>query len=400
MKLAYLASLYPAQSHTFIQREIEGLRALGFDISTYSIRRTPPEQILGESAEAEARRTRWLVPPAPGAFLRAIAWAVTTRPLLLARVAWEAVGHAGLGLRQRMMWACYLAEAILLAWWIRQEHADHLHCHFGNAGSNAAWLAAKLAGVPWSITFHGIDLDEPLPFRHAAKVAHARFAVCISKYGKSRLMYSCPPAHWHKIRIVHCGYAAPPEDALTPLPREPHIVSVARLSVEKGHLVLIEALRQLHAEGVRFRCTLAGDGPLRVELEQQVREAGLSNVITFAGALTPDAVSKLLHEAQVGVLASFGEGIPVALMEAMGHARPVIATCVGGIPELVRSGGNGLLVAPGSARDLAAALRDILSDYDRAAEMGQAGRQEVLARFRHDVAAQRLAALFRGRELP
>jgi len=395
MKLAYVVSMYPAQSHTFIHREIEALRALGFEIDTYSIRKAGAGNILGEASQEEARRTRWLVPPDVVALVTALIWGLATRPALMLRLFFESVFAPRTGLRDRALWACYYGEAVLLAYWMVQRKTDHVHCHFGNSGSNTAYIASRLSGIPMSITFHGIDLDEPVRHRHAVKLAHAKFAVCISKFGRSRLMFSTPPEHWEKISIVHCGLT-PPEDTTQPPELANHLLCVARLSIEKGHLVLFRALLMLKAKGLPFRCTLVGDGPMRGELESAVMAMGLSDCVTFAGAQPPTKVAEHFREANVGLLASFGEGIPVVLMEAFAHARPVISTYVGGIPELVRDGENGYLVPPGSAGDLAAAIERIVRDPANAAAMGQRGRGRVLEAFREDTGAARLAALFRG----
>lgn len=398
MRIAYLASLYPAQSHTFIQREIAGLRKLGFHIDTYSIRRASGVDVQGVEGQADLAATRWLLPPPPVALLAALGWAATTRPLLAPRVLIEAAGRAGLGLRGRLLWCAYFVEALVLAHWMARDKVEHLHCHFGNAGSNTAYLASKLSGVPLSITFHGIDLDEPEKYRHAEKLAHARFAVCISKFGRSRLMFATPPALWSKVHIVHCGLDAPDEAAITRAPGEGHVLCVARLSVEKGHPILLDALVLLRTRGIPFQCTLVGDGPLRDELKARVKAMGLDDAVKFAGAQPPAKVAEFNQQSDVLVLASFGEGIPVVLMEAMAHARPVVATYVGGIPELVHDGVNGRLVPAGSATDLADAIAEILMDPERAREMGEAGRAEVLEHFRLDGAAERMAALFKRGE--
>ncbi|MFM1920495.1 MAG: hypothetical protein RLZZ303_2129 [Candidatus Hydrogenedentota bacterium] len=398
MRVAYLASLYPAQSHTFIQREIAGLRQLGFHIDTYSIRRATGVDVQGAEGQADLAATRWLLPPPPADLLAAFCWAVVTRPVLALRVLFEAIGRGGLGLRGYLLWCAYFVEALVLAYWLTRDKADHLHCHFGNAGSNTAYLASKLSGVPLSITFHGIDLDEPEKFRHAEKLAHARFAVCISKFGRSRLMFATPPGLWNRIHIVHCGLDAPGETSITPSPGEGHILCVARLSVEKGHPILLDALDLLRARGIPFLCTLVGDGPLRDELKARVKAMGLDELVKFAGAQPPAMVAEFNLQCDVLVLASFGEGIPVVLMEAMAHARPVVATYVGGIPELVHDGVNGRLVPAGSATDLADAIAEILMEPERARNMGQAGRAEVLQHFRLDGAAERMAALFKQGE--
>ncbi len=399
MRIAYLVSIYPAQSHTFIQREIAGLRDRGFEIMPISVHRPGPGDILGEVAVAEATVTRWLLPPPVDEVIKSLFWAVFTRPLLSLQVAWRALAKRGMGWGARVKWCGYLGEAILVAYWIHRDRIEHLHGHFGNAASNAAMLAAQLANVPWSITFHGIDLDEPERFRHTDKLATCQFAVCISKFGRSRLMHSTPPELWRKIHIIHCGLPIPEASSLPQPPGQGRILCVARLSVEKGHVVLLRALAALRERGIAFHCMLVGEGPLRAQLEQLVAELELVACVTFAGARTPDEVSEHIKTSDLLALASFGEGIPVALMEAMSHQRPVIATYVGGIPELVRDGHNGYLVPAGSVGELADAIEKLLSNPEMACAMGQRGRATVLEAFQLEVAAERLAALFRGKAM-
>ncbi len=398
MKIAYLTSLYPAQSHTFIHREVDAMRAEGLDIVTFSVRRAVAADILGEASAQEAARTRWLVPPNPLALLTSLAWGFFTRPRRMASVLWEAEFGGRMGVRTRALWLAYFGEAVLLAHWLVRDKVDHLHCHFGNSGSNTAYLASRLAGVPLSITFHGIDLDEPRRHRHAVKLAHARFTVCISKFGKSRLMFATPPKDWHKIRVVRCGIT-PPDSFTPPTFTENRLVCVARLSVEKGHLILLDSLKEIREQGVPFQCTLVGGGPMREELETRVRALGLQDVVTFTGPLAPPQVAEEFKKADSVVLASFGEGIPVVLMEAFSHGRPVIATYVGGIPELVQNGKNGYLVPPGSAPELTGAITRLLADPEAAREMGRKGRETIVSRYREDTGAARLAKLFRGEPL-
>lgn len=394
MKIAYLISLYPAMSHTFILREVAALRARGVSIDTFSVRKAQPKDILGPEAEAEAARTRHLLPANAASYARAMLWALTTRPGRLLALKWDAVMHRGLGLRDRLMWLIYWVEAVQLAHWVAQGGYAHLHCHFGNPGSNTAWLAARLAGVPFSMTLHGIDMDEPERFRLPEKMADATFTACISQFGKAKMMYVTPPALWAKLRLVHCGLQALPDPMPAPPGDTGKLVCVARLSVEKGHLILFEALAALRDEGLAFTCTLVGDGPMRAELEARVAALGLTDRVRFAGAQPPAQVAGFYAEADAAVLASFGEGIPLVLMEAMAHGRPVVSTRVGGIPELVEPGVSGLLVAPGSVREMTGALRTLLQDPAAARAMGERGREAVMKRFSIDVAAERLEQLF------
>lgn len=394
MKIAYLASKYPAVSHTFILQEILALRARGVEIDTFSVRTSAASEIIDAINAEEARRTRNLLPANPIQYAASLAWAVFTRPVRTLRAFGNAVATFDVSPIQRVMWFFYFLEAVVLARLLVAGGHQHLHCHFGNNGSNTAWLAAMMAGLPFSMTLHGIDIDQPEKFRLPRKIGDAAFTVCISKFGKARMMHLCPPKHWHKLRVVRCGVRRLDPPCAEPVTSAGRLLCVARLSEEKGHLVLFDALKALQAEGIPFHCTLVGDGPMRAALEGRAKDIGLAQHVTFKGALAPPEVAKCYAQCDAVLLASFGEGIPMVLMEAMSHGRPVVSTRVGGIPELVEHGTNGLVVSPGSVRELTNALIYLLKDPARAAEMGRAALDTVRTRFNLDMSADKLRELF------
>ncbi len=393
--IAYLVSLYPALSHTFIEREVYELTVLGLDVLPFSVRKPDPEKVPGEFGRQELKRVRWLVPASFFSLCTAALWALFTRPVRTARTFRKAVFPAE-GVREKLKWTAYFGEAVLLARQLSRSKARQLHCHFGNAGSNVAWLAGDLARLPVSYSFHGIDLDEPVRFRHAEKVRDSAFCVCISEHGRKVLLASAGREAASKIHVVRCGYTPPPEDELKPPPGRNRIVCVARLSEEKGHKVLLEALDMLKHHGVAFECELLGDGPLRGEIAAMIEARGLTEQVVLAGAVSPDEVAHRLDDADVSVLASYGEGIPLALIEAFAHERPVVATRVGGIGELVTDGENGRLVPAGDAEALAEALAGVLADAGRARLMGFAGRLRMLSLHDPVKAAETLKNLFDG----
>jgi len=397
MRIAYLVSRYPAPSHTFIEREIRALSDLGVEILRFSVRKPGAADVLGERARAEAAQTRWLVPPPPIQLATAVVATFVTQPAVSLRVLADAIGKAR-G-RQKLKWLMYYFEGVLLAWMLKRAGAEHLHCHFGNSGSNTAMIAARLAGLPMSITFHGIDLDEPMEFRHGEKVRECAFAVCISERGRETLLQSAPEAAG-KVHVVRCGYPAAAADAVPPMPERNRIVCVARLAPEKGHCVLLGALNELKTRGRDFHCTLVGGGPLEREIVAHIAKAGLSGHVTMTGALAPAGVAQHLADADLVVLASLGEGIPVVLMEAFALQRPVVATRVGGISELVVDGESGRLVEPGDAIALADALEWMLSDPERARALGKAGWQTLRAKHDPRSSAEQMRQLFAGAVRP
>lgn len=207
-------------------------------------------------------------------------------------------------------------------------------------------------------------------------------------------MFFSDPAHWHKLRIVHCGvwpdrYAA---TQARPQSGPVQLLFVGRVAPVKGLRVLLEALGAARAQGADLHLTIVGDGEDRAHLEQLA--APLGAAVHFAGYQSQQGVADAMAAADIFVLPSFAEGVPVVLMEAMASGKPVISSLVAGIPELVEDGVSGYLVPPGDAETLAARIIELAADPDRRAAMGQAGRDKVLAEFDIGVEAARIARLF------
>lgn len=158
------------------------------------------------------------------------------------------------------------------------------------------------------------------------------------------------------------------------------LLAVAQLIERKGLQHLVAALAQLSPERRRrVRLSLCGTGPYEHALRRQVRSAGLDNQVEFAGLISHDRIPEILRAADVFVLPSLQEGLPLSLLEAMACGLPVVATRVGGIPEVVRDGDNGWLVPAGDARALADVLPKLLDDADGRRKIGSAARKTAQA---------------------
>ena len=182
-----------------------------------------------------------------------------------------------------------------------------------------------------------------------------------------------------------------------PLPSERRFVCVGRLSEQKGHLMLVEAVSQLVAAGFEFKLVFVGDGPLRNEIEQLINTLELKNYIEITGWATNTQVQQYILSSQVFVLPSFAEGLPVVLMEALALSRPVISTYIAGIPELVEPGKNGWLVPAGSLEDLTIAMKTALTTpIDELTAMGKLGAAKVAEHHNINIEAEKLIQLFQG----
>ncbi len=398
MRVAYLVNQYPRTSHSFIRREIHALEAQGVEVLRYSLR-PPEEELATEADRLEVERTRSVLDEGVLGHAFAVLDTAARRPFALAR----AVAHGfRLGLRSErglLRHAAYLAEACVLARWLRRAGADHVHAHFGTNSATVALLCSEVGGPAFSFTVHGPEeFDKPEFLGLGDKVRHAAFVVTISSYGRSQLCRWARYEDWPKLQVVRCGVG---EDLLhaepTPVPRAPRLVCVARLSEQKGQLLLIEAAARLAAEGSRFELVLAGDGPLRGKIEEAIARHGLDGQVKLAGWMSAAQVREAIVASRALVLPSFAEGLPVVLMEALALGRPVVTTAIAGIPELVESGVTGWLVPAGCVDALADAMRAALeAPPARLEEMGRAGAARVARCHDAKQEAGKLMELFRS----
>jgi glycosyltransferase involved in cell wall biosynthesis len=211
-------------------------------------------------------------------------------------------------------------------------------------------------------------------------------------------MRRVPATWWPKIHVVPLGVAdVSPPRAREHHPPPWHIVCAGRLAPVKGHQVLIDAIATLRAAGRDVVLHLAGDGPSRRDLELAARKAGLASAVVFEGLLNERALDDLYARADIFALPTFAEGVPVVLMEAMIRELPCVSTWVNGVPELIDAETNGLLVPPGDADALAAALDRLLTDAPLRRRLGQNGRRKVLAAYDVVRNVQALARVFEQR---
>ena len=287
----------------------------------------------------------------------------------------------------------YLAEACCLVPLMRQFGAEHLHAHFGTNSADVAMLARTLGGPPYSFTAHGPEeFFRPVNLRE--KIHRSAFAIAISSFGRSQLCLWAQHDDWSKIKVVHCGLERNFYEGAEPQPAVvPRFVCVGRLAEAKGQQLLVEAMALLASRRVYCELVLAGDGPARGDIEALIARSGLRQRVRITGWISSREVRKELLAARALVLASFAEGLPVVIMEAMALHRPVLSTYVAGIPELVRPGETGWLFPAGSVSDLAQAMEECLATSSvELRRMGEAAHRRVAVR--HAIERSELAALF------
>jgi colanic acid/amylovoran biosynthesis glycosyltransferase len=400
VRIAYLVSQYPAVNHTFILAEVRGLRALGLEVETASI--LAPDRVAAAHAsnmdhdEAEEAARTFYVRPAgglniasaqlryflqsPAKYLRGI--------MLAARLGKWNLKTAFGNLR-------HLTEAVVVGQWMERLNIHHLHTHFA---STPALFVPALFPVRLSATIHGSgEFNDSMGFMIPEKVQAACLLIAISNYGCSQMMRVSRHEDWSKIRIARLGVDTGKLALVARTPRpggEHEIISVGQLAPAKGTLILLKACKRLLDRGHLIRLRLVGDGPDRRLLESAAHDLGISGQVIFEGARSHERVLELYRHADIFALASFAEGIPVVLMEAMAMGIPCVSTRITGIPELIEEGVSGFMVPPASEEALAVALERLVEDPELCIRIGLAARAKVVENYNFALNITRVKALF------
>lgn len=389
-RIAYLVNQYPAVSHTFVRREIEGLERRDVQVVRVSIRAMREDAMPDPRDRQELAKTTALLEHGAKGLVPALEETMRKHPVRFAR-ALELTTRTGMRSERGLLRNyAYLAEACALRELCEREAVQHVHAHFGTNSAAVAMLCRELGGPTYSFTAHGPEeFDKPDLIHLREKIERSAFVVGVSSFGRSQLYRHCDLAHWPKVKVVRCGV----DDAFltrepTAVPSSKRLVCVGRLCEQKGQLLLVEAAAQLAREGLEFELVLVGDGPMRKDVEALAAREGITDRIRITGWASGDVVRSEIEGARALVLPSFAEGLPVVIMEALALSRPVVTTYIAGIPELVADGVCGYLVPAGSREDAARAMRKVLeATPDALTKMGVEGRARV--REMHD--AQRNA---------
>ena len=401
IRLAYMVSEYPGVSHTFILREVKTLRERGFQIKVASINRPQHPEGMTEIERQESAATFYIKDAGIDRIAEAHLRTLWRRPVAYLRGLLFAITLGGADLRRMLFGVFYFVEAIALGDWADAENLKHVHVHFANPASTVAMIAARVFPLSFSLTVHGPDeFYDSARMLLKEKVAAASFICCIGYFARSQLMKLSSPSDWSKLVVTPLGVN--PEvfgpAILAPADRPSsdnfEILCVGRLVPAKGQHILLEAVAELIRRGHKVRLRLVGDGPDRASLERAAMVAGLTQQLHLAGAVNQDEIQEHYRAADVFALASFAEGIPVVLMEAMAMEVPCVTTFVAGIPELIVNERDGLLVMPSDVGGLTDALERLIIDRETRARLGVAGRRRVLDKFDLKRNVERLAEVF------
>jgi glycosyltransferase involved in cell wall biosynthesis len=381
-RIAYLLHRFPGITDTFIKREIRSLQKLGTEVRVISIWKPGEFETTADELSLWSADTDFILPRSTYSIARILITSVVRSPIRLLTTFLFALSTARPGIRGCVYQLFYFFEAILAAEVLRIHAVAHIHNHIGDQSGTVTMLAAKLAGIEYSITFHGWPVFFDAKYsRIKEKVQGAQFTRAISYFCRSQLMMFSECDDPSPFKIVHCGLEINKYRYRSPRKDIKRVFCVARLSPEKGHAFLIRALRLLIEKGHELELLLAGDGPSKEKLKKLAKELGIANHVKFLGFLREDEIIQELQSSDLFVLPSFVEGVPVCIMEAMAIGVPVIATNIAGTSELIEDGRSGLLVRPSDPEALANAVAKMIEDYDFRLSAAELGRRKVMGEF-------------------
>jgi colanic acid/amylovoran biosynthesis glycosyltransferase len=381
--IAYITNRFPATVEWYVVEEIRELRRHGIRVLPCSVRRPNSSEITADW-EGIHQETTYLDPLRVRNLTPAL-WLLLRKRRsigdLLRRIALEGQESA----QTRLRAAVHTVLGAYCAVVLQKRGVDHIHVHHGYFGAWVGLVAARLLGIRFSMTLHGSDL-----LLHArymdTKIAQCSFCVTVSEFNRRHILARYPGVDPQKVRVHRVGVCVP-TTKVTDFPQPPTtstrplLLAVGRLHPVKNHAFLLRACYLLRERGASIQCFIVGDGPERRKLELLVDELHLGDVVTLLGQISRERVQHFYDIADLVVLTSESEGIPLVLMEAMARSKIVLAPAITGIPELVIDGKTGFLYKPGDIQEFIWRVEQICRSLGALEPVRDAAREHVMEQF-------------------
>jgi len=402
-RIAYVASLFPKLTETFVLREVMEMERAGIPVSTFSLRPRPSEPIHADARPylAKTHYAAWLGPD----HLAALISLAMRRPAGVARglsfLCRDMLAHARHPEAIAKTLVC-TGKMFLFTRQMERDGVVHIHAHFANVPTTLAAFAARVLGITYSFTGHAWDIF--VPVNHAGlpeKISGARFVATCTNFNTAILTrFARTDADRSKIVLNYHGLdlsryiATEARDAQ-------RIVAGGSLVEQKGLPYLVEAASRLRARGIEFHIDIVGDGPQHALLANAIARHGLAECVVLVGSMPHEHLVERIRTSAMVVLpcietrSRYMDGIPNLLIESLALEVPVVTTRLSGIPELVVDGETGLLVPPQDAGALADAIALLLRDPARGRALGRNGRARVESMFDLERNARELVGRFR-----
>jgi glycosyltransferase involved in cell wall biosynthesis len=380
-RLGYLTSVVGRSSESFIASEVLAHRRAGLGVDVFSLWPQTPTALSDEEPSAH-------VVAAP-----LVAGRLSVGRWLDEYEAARALGDTGdlvfEGLDEHPR---HLVQALQLGRLLRERRIAHLHVHFADVAARVARLAARFAGIPYSVTAHASDRsrDDARPQRQHWALAGARSIVGVTDFDVADLRRTHPDLAG-RIHRVYAGVDVERLPFALPEDPAPRIVALAQLTDTRAIGELVDACALLAEDGRRFECTIAGPGRVEAALAPHRAARTLEGGLTFAGGIEGQALHRAIRSAAAVVVPSLGRcdaqplALPSLLLEAMASGTPCVATDMAAIPEAVLAERTGITVPQGATAALAAALGRLLDDTGLRLRLAVHARRLIEERFDVDV---------------
>ena len=426
-KVAYVLKNFPKLSETFIASEIYRLEQLGVELKLLVIKpvsestqhavvakiKANPHYLPATTSLSETSLAKWLMLHLPD-FWRSFFSVCRRNPLGILRAArfgaLQSVRarRSFFGLPRKIYLKEFLQASVIAEQIIADKDVNHIHAHFAHGATTVAWMTAMMTDLPFSFTAHAKDiyLESLNPAGLLArKMDAAQFVVTCTEANRSHLQtLSRTPVHclYHGLTVDFTDLLRSQQPNTHE--RNGHIraLAVGRLVEKKGLDTFVEACGILRQRKVNFEAVIVGEsGDAESKVRRYIDANGLSEHVQLAGAMPQTRLFAEYRRADVFCLPcrilenGDRDGIPNVMVEAMACGVPVITTNVSGIPEVISSGRNGLLVEPDNPTALADSLQRLYVDKALSARLSIAALETVRERFDGEEAARKLAKLFR-----
>jgi glycosyltransferase involved in cell wall biosynthesis len=406
LKIGYLVSEFPGQTHIFFWREITVLEEQGAAIDLVSTQKPPAKLMSHTWTEAAQQRTTYLFPPKEH-WLEMLVEFLRCGPQAWFRCFAAILSAKGLSRSGKLRLIALMGIGAELSALARKHQWDHLHVHSCGDAAHIAMFASLLSHLPYSLTLHG-PLKDYGP-NQAQKWEHASFGLIITQSlmnevktqlaGHLPILMDLAPMGVNVTQFSR-RTAYTPWSGAGPC----RVFSCGRLNPCKGHQHTIAAIALLRSQGIDATLEIAGEddvgGGYRADLEQQIQSLGLTDAVHLLGAVSEDRIRAGLENAHVFVLASRNEPLGVAIMEAMALQLPVVVTNSEGVRELINDKQEGWLIPPQSPAQIAAVITQILQDPNGAIQVGVAARQKIVTQFHASRSAEAMINGIRRAAIP
>jgi glycosyltransferase involved in cell wall biosynthesis len=385
MRVIYILNVFPKISEAFILNEILEIQRKGIAVEVFAFSKANEDKV--HSSVQKIRHVYYFPRRNFCRLIYAHFYWFFQKPHSYAKALVFALKRSN-GVTRLFLQNLY--EVILIS----KSKPDHIHVHFGTEASNLALLTHLITGIDFTFTTHAYDIFELPPRNYQIKSKLAKMHITVSEYNKKFIVEKFN-VDKKKIAVIYSGI-----DFKQIFPTLKHrgeniLLSVARLSKEKGLDNLIQACYKLKKQGIIFKCLIVGEGDERKVLEELIEKFNLDNEVKLLGNKIQDEVFELLAMATIKILPSRSESMSVSLMEAMALRVPVIGPRIYGMPELIEDGKCGFLVPPDKVDILVEKIKILLNDGNLRKYFAENGYKKVLNDFNLQTETDKLVEIWK-----